>query len=114
MSNYEEYQEYLTNQEYREAMEFFNEHFIFLNDYPILVIGDCEIIDFNDNDIYFKDGYMLCGKGENSKWREFRDEFKDGTRGDPYIMTYDELLYTYGERFAKIVFDTGVEPDEWY
>lgn len=112
MSNYDEYQEYSTNQEYRDAMEFFNEHYVFLNDYPILVCGDYKIVDFNDKDIYYKDGCMLCGKGENRKWREFRDEKLDGTRGDPYIMTFDELLSTFGE-YANSVFDLGVVPDEW-
>lgn len=112
MSNYEDYQEYSTNQEYREAMEFFNEHYIFLNDYPILVIGDREEIDLNDNDIYYKDGCMLCARGDNRKWREFREEYKDGTRGDPYIMTYNELIYTFGEKCAKTMFDSGVITDE--
>lgn len=112
MSNYDEYQEYSTNQEYRNAMEFFNEHYVFLNDYPILVCGDSQIVDFNDKDIYFKDGCMLCGKGNNRKWREFRNEKADGTRGDPYIMTFDELVYTFGD-YAKSVFDEGEVSDEW-
>lgn len=107
MGIYEDYQEYSTNQEYRETMEFFNEHFIFLNDKPILVCGNPKEINFEDKDIHYENDCMICGAGNNRKWREFRDEYKDGTFGEPYIMTYAELLYTFGEAMANSVFDTG-------
>lgn len=94
---------------YLDAMEFYEEHYIFLDDNPILVLGNPYIIDLNDKDIYYKDGCMMCGNGKdnNRKWRELKHN------KESYIMTYDEMLKTFGLDAANYLFYFGEVPEWW-
>lgn len=98
---------------YKEGIEIMDEHILSINDNPILVCGNPSIIDFDDEEIYYKDNAMICGKDNNRKWRELKDNYGNGEFSDPYIMTYETMVYTFGEDDAKILFDTGELPDEW-
>ncbi len=98
---------------YTDGLEIMDEHIISLNDNPILVCGNPAIIDFEDEEIFYKDNSMICGKGNNRKWRELKDDYGNGKLSDPYIMTYETMVDTFGEDDAKILFDTGDLPDEW-
>ena len=113
MSNLDLYNEYVTSKEMQEQMHILDENFIFLNENPIIVCGNSAIIDFADEEIHYQDNCMICGKSTNRKWREFRDKLKNGTVDDPYIMTFDCMVDTFGKKCAIELFDTGVIPDEW-
>ena len=98
---------------YIEGFEFFDDHIISINDNPILVCGNPHIVNFEDEEIYYQDNCMVCGKGNNRKWRELRDDYGNGKISDPYIMTYDVMLDTFGEDAANYLFDNGVIPEWW-
>ena len=92
-----------------------DEHILSINDNPILVCGNAKIVDFNDKDIWYKDGFMICGNGKdnNRKWRELRNVLPDGRMGDPYIMTYETMLNTFGVDAANYLFYFGEVPEWW-
>lgn len=92
---------------YMEGSQEMGEHIISIDDNPFLFIGNPDEFNLYDKDIYIKDGKMICGKGNNRKWREIEDNC------EPYIMTYNEMVDTFGEKEAKNLFDTGELSDGW-
>jgi len=107
------YQMYCIDEDYKEAMRILNESYMMIDGKPMLICGDAKLINLNDKDIKKIKGLYVCANKSCRKWREFNDiEHIDGTSGEHYIMTYEDLVYTFGEDKAKIIFDKG-EVEEW-
>ena len=99
---------------YLEGFQIQDEHIISYDGKIMLVLGNPYIINYEDESIFLQDGLRVCGKGSKRKWREIQDDYGEGKKGEVYIMTYDEMVNTFGREIANKLFDNGVIPNEWY
>lgn len=115
MSSIENYRRYCDNEQYRDYIDnVMKWNFVFYDGEPYLVIGDKKLVEesFEDNyDTYYTNNGMICGTNNNKKWREF---VEDEETNETIILTYDEIVKTFGEHIAEIIYYRGdTDEFEW-